>query len=459
MDNNGFFLKLFAKQPPAVPIRTKSAILGGGTLPVDDLKLSSEVWRVKRIVVTVTVISSFVKHIFPPFVILSTILISCDFHMQDISGEEEISDWGLQVFGNQKTPPPVDFPQLGSCKLLQSFLNNEVNSLVELTAENGETFLEGLLINGWLSKLVITRGHVEKSIATWTFNLILYSSKEELRASACDFWCAILSSKDKVDALPTKIDWFPSYSELNRSLSIYGFSANFSTTAESLHTRLVIFNSGYREPQNLIGWIKFTAACCQARSKKSIFMTKEAEELVEVVTSLFLDRRFLALSVLLSECMQSVINYFTDQEWKTSCQKIAKSLACRVPRDLNCLRTVDCIAGVDNRTKQLRSAVAYQILLVCFNNEATREEEILNLLINIKVKDKNCDLFRMYIYLVLTENWLLSYPNLEEKPVIKEMWGVFLRSCSCQISSTDMRPYASKVRNKASYLLLGTTSK
>ena len=38
----------------------------------------------------------------------------------------------------------------------------------------GNTFLEGLLANGWLSKLVSTRGHVEKSIATWAFNLSKY---------------------------------------------------------------------------------------------------------------------------------------------------------------------------------------------------------------------------------------------------------------------------------------------
>jgi hypothetical protein len=39
----------------------------------------------------------------------------------------------------------------------------------------------------------------------------------------------------------------------------------------------------------------------------------------------------------------------------------------------------------------------------------------------------------------------LSNPMFELKPVIYEMWGVYLRNCSCQITSTDMRPYASKV--------------
>lgn len=87
--------------------------------------------------------------------------------------------------------------------------------------------LEGLLVNGWLSNVVLAKGHVEKSVAMWTFNLsefvcnanllfdthesfflfvplclsVAYSSIEELRTSACDFWCAILSSKNEVNLI------------------------------------------------------------------------------------------------------------------------------------------------------------------------------------------------------------------------------------------------------------------
>lgn len=60
-----------------------------------------------------------------------------------------------------------------------------------------------------------------------------------------------------------------------------------------------------------------------------MFSSKEAEKLVEVVTCLYLDRRLQGLSVILYECMHSAISYFTDPEWNTSCEKIAKSLACR----------------------------------------------------------------------------------------------------------------------------------
>lgn len=387
--------------------------------------------------------------------LLSKQINECHNQMQEMGGEAEIATRGVHAFGNQKPQPLLTLPELGSCSPLQSFISSKLNSLVELTTEKVETFLEGLLVNGWLSKLVNTRSYIEKSIAKWTFYLMLYSSKEELRASACDFWCNILLPRSKTEELPIRIEWFPSYCELRSALETYGFLFNYLSQTES-----IITDSGVRgPPKNIRAWIKFAAACCRVRSKRPVFSASEAEELVEVAVFLSSDHQLEGLLVLLDEFVQSVINYFTDEEWNISCEKIAKSISCRSPRDLNCLQTVECISGVSTRSHHLRSAVSYQILLNCFNNKASNEEEMLSLLISINVKDRSCDLFQMYIYLVLTENWLLSNPMFELKPVIYEMWGVYLRNCSCQITSTDMRPYASKVRTKASYILNGTTKK
>ncbi|XWS29026.1 hypothetical protein CRYUN_Cryun25bG0121500 [Craigia yunnanensis] len=346
---------------------------------------------------------------------LSSLLDDCQKQMKSMSSEEEISEWGLFVFGQQKNTPPLSFPELGSWSILQSFMNNELNSLVGLATEQ-----------------------------------VLYSSKEELRSSACEFWCAILSSKIQVGMPPIEIDWHPSYSELKSALEIYGFLFNFSSN-------ISVKNSSVCEgpPQNIITWIKFTAVCCQVRCKQSVLLTSDCQELAEVIICLFLDRRLQGLSVLMRNCMQSIISSLTEEEWIKSYPKIAKSLASRVPMDLNCLRAVQCISGVDLRTKYLKSAVAFQILVNCFDNKATDEEGILTLLISINVKEKACDFFKMYLYLVLTENWLRYDQMLRDKPVIREMWGLFLRNCSCQISSTDLRSHASKVRNKAAFLLQG----
>lgn len=72
-------------------------------------------------------------------------------------------------------------------------------------------------------------------------------------------------------------------------------------------------------------------------------------------------------------------------------------------------------------------------------------EEILQILISINIKDKNCDLFKMYIYLSLVENWLLFDDSSNDKAVVHELWSVCLRNCSCGITITDLRPYALNV--------------
>ncbi|KAG4385374.1 hypothetical protein GLYMA_12G080600v4 [Glycine max] len=298
---------------------------------------------------------------------LTRIVEKCHNQLTAFGEEQEIPPWGVKVFGDKKAFPPLESPDLGSCNLLQSFLNNKLNSMVELTADKGDIFLEGLLVNGWLSKLAYLCGHVEKTVAIWAFNTMLYSSKEELCNSSSDFWCAILSSEKEVDQAPVKVDWFPEYMDIRRALDIYGFLFKFSSSAKPNNLDSDIEGP----PQNIRAWIRCVTACCLIRSKKAIFSTVEAEEIVEIIICLFLDRQFQGLLVLLNDCMEAIVNYFTDQEWCSSCENIAKFIACRVSKDLNCIQTIECISEANSRCKQLRSAVAYQTLLSCFDGPQT----------------------------------------------------------------------------------------
>ncbi|XP_026413159.1 uncharacterized protein LOC113308924 isoform X1 [Papaver somniferum] len=372
-----------------------------------------------------------------------------------IKAEFEIPYWGVSVFGDQKATPSLVAPELGSCQLVQSFTRNELNSIVKLNAEKGETFLQGLLINGWLLKLVLKCGHVQESIATWCFNLMLYSPKEKLSESACTFWCSILQANAEESP---QIDWLPTYAEIKKALVTYGYLPDSSNDPSSVLDKDGKDHSG-GPPQNIRCWVRFLAACSEARSKWSIISDSDAENCLCVIIHFYLDRQLEGLSLLFYECTVSVINFFTDNEWNISRVKVAKSLACRANKDLNCLRLVECISGVDARSKHLRSELAFQMLLKSIDEKVSDGEDILRFLISINVKDRNCDFFPMFIYLVLAENWLLFGPPLEDKPYIPQMLGVYLRNCSSQISSTDMRCYASKVRNKASYLLQSTFSR
>ncbi|KAL0460137.1 UNVERIFIED_CONTAM: hypothetical protein Slati_0640900 [Sesamum latifolium] len=358
-----------------------------------------------------------------------TRLSEISFVENQINGDEEMPFWGIQVFGSQEKLPQQEYPELKSSVLLQSFVKHGISSLVEVNIEKGsaiasfislplncssgygENFLEGLLVDGWLLHLVYNFGCVEKSVAMWTFNLMLYSSKIRLVEAACEFWCSILSLSGKADSSRIKIDWLPGYSDLRRALQSYGF---------------------------LLG--------SPSKSSSDIDMAP-------------VDRQLLGLSMVLHEAMLSLINFFRDEEWPDSCKKVAKSLADRLPCNINCLRVVESIVGVDGRSKQLRSAVAFQFLVTCLDKKVFDAEDILRLLVSLNVKDKNCDLFKIYIYLSLVENWLLFDTMLKDKAEILELWAIFLRNCSCGITITDLRSYASNVRSKASYLLQGSTSK
>lgn len=41
----------------------------------------------------------------------------------------------------------------------------------------------------------------------------------------------------------------------------------------------------------------------------------------------------------------------------------------RVPTDVNCLRSVESVAGLDARSKHLRSVLAFQFLVACFDDK------------------------------------------------------------------------------------------
>ncbi|KAL0436379.1 UNVERIFIED_CONTAM: hypothetical protein Sradi_0345800 [Sesamum radiatum] len=379
--------------------------------------------------------------------------------INQINGDEEMPFWGIQVFGSQEKLPQQEYPELKSSVLLQSFVKHEISSLVEVNIEKGEDFLEGLLVDGWLLHLVYNFSCVEKSIAMWTFNLMLYSSKIRLVEAACEFWCSILSLSGKADSSRIKIDWLPGYSDLRRALQSYGFLLDSPSKFSSDIDMAPADSVAAGPPQNIRSWIKCTIFCCHMRNANIKVSIQEAEELLVIITSLFLDRQLLGLSMVLHEAMLSLISFFRDEEWPDSCKKVAKCLADRLPCNINCLRVVESIVGVDGRSKQLRSAVAFQFLVTCLDKKVFDAEDILRLLVSLNVKDKNCDLFKIYIYLSLVENWLLFDTMLEDKAEIHELWGVFLRNCSCGITITDLRSYASNVRSKASYLLQGSTSK
>lgn len=93
----------------------------------------------------------------------------------------------------------------------------------------------------------------------------------------------------------------------------------------------------------------------------NIISTQEAEELLVIIISFFLDRQLVGLSIIFLESLLSVINFFKDEEWPDCCEKVANSLACRFYPKLPLLYIIkSCLFYLD-----LSLVVAYMIYYCC----------------------------------------------------------------------------------------------
>lgn len=89
------------------------------------------------------------------------------------------------------------------------------------------------------------------------------------------------------------------------------------------------------------------------------------------------------------------------------------------------------------------NVVEYNFTCHDFQVQLIDTKDVLNFLISKNLKDKKCNLFEIYLCLVLTENCLLF--GTKPKPLVSELWSSFIRKCSVQISNTDFRPCAQEV--------------
>lgn len=72
------------------------------------------------------------------------------------------------------------------------------------------------------------------------------------------------------------------------------------------------------------------------RCKNLIFSASQVEQIAEIIILLHLDRCLLGVSPLLQECVVSIIGSFKEEEWVSSCKKIANSLASRSDHLFSC---------------------------------------------------------------------------------------------------------------------------
>ncbi|ONM28130.1 hypothetical protein ZEAMMB73_Zm00001d039255 [Zea mays] len=196
----------------------------------------------------------------------STLTLSSVYHFQSTRCFPFLDHQPLSYSSLQNPPSNLSNGGVENCHLLQSFSAIEDIGF-DLEMHQGEGFLEGMLLDGWLLNLVRICGFVEDSVASWTLTNLLHSPNEKLQVSAADFWDGILSLDEAGEPL-VNLGYFPSYSVLKRAMLSYGYLFDTSGTKASISGSTAAGGPDDSLPHNIIAWLRVVSACCKISSQE-----------------------------------------------------------------------------------------------------------------------------------------------------------------------------------------------
>jgi hypothetical protein len=80
-------------------------------------------------------------------------------------------------------------------------------------------------------------------------------------------------------------------------------------------------------PMNLFSLLKFLSVFIATRKFRQRFLTKDVERLLVTISHLLLDQDRVTLGNLIQSCLMTLVDSFTDEEWKSSCGNIAAHIS------------------------------------------------------------------------------------------------------------------------------------
>eukprot|EP00249_Psilotum_nudum_P017314 c26256_g1_i2 orf=299-1762(+) len=386
-----------------------------------------------------------------------TLVKTCENQVHAEGATVAVPRWGLKMFGLQSQHRGLATPKLGNIALRAFSAARALTPRLLIDAgpeddEAKEVLVLELLTGQWLFPLAVSLNLCDEGTLRWLFHHMVYSINMDVELSACDFLCKFLLSRSE----SSQVSWVPPFGCIMVVLQDYGY-LEISTEAESSSDRGSDKETLQVEgpPHNLGSLLRFLSVCCKTRYLHEVFSAQEAAALLVIISTLLLDRELLSFAILIYECLETMVDYFREDEWASACKQIAMTVSSSNMQMCNHLRLTRSLHGVMGRMKQLQKTVALHLLAKSTGCLVVPDgiPEVISMFGRIDLRNKAIDFVNLYYQLVLADIWLWSNPLLKSEQTALESWLLFLKACSFQISSTDWRPYASKVRNWASLLL------
>lgn len=378
------------------------------------------------------------------------LLESCQRQVHAFAAPVEVTKWGEKIFGSQRrdaVEPKLEgsVVQLLSAargRIVQSFRASED---IEATPE---TIMSELLVSGFLVPLGVSFRKLGEATLRWIFHKMVYSVDKRIEKSACEFWCRLLQANSESSGH----HWMPSFEFILTIFQNYGYLGSVFSNNQRPGAVEILEAEG--PPHNLGSLLRFLTVSFKTECLHQDLSPAEAGKLMVLVATLSLDRRLLCYGALIQECLESIANHFTEDSWATFCEKIAISMTEMDMDVVNCLRLTRSLHSSGGPMKSLQTSVALRFFSKKSDSKALsgRVWDVLSVFRKVNLRKNEVDFVSLYYQMTLADIWLWSNPDLMSDQQL-ESWFLFLKSCSYQISSTDWRTYAAKVRNWASYLL------
>ncbi|CAM6015848.1 unnamed protein product [Sphagnum balticum] len=360
--------------------------------------------------------------------------------------EEIEPQWGQRVFGPQKPAPELAISGDSDDFIKQALLTDA-----------GESFAVKLLGGPrFLRVWALWHGSCDKATLHWAFHQMAFSKLKHVETAACKLLCDLLMYSNRDLGCSYKLDWVPSLGNVMETLQVYGYLGVSDSGGLETSTNSEIEGTSEEQgpPMNLFSLLKFLSVFIATRKFRQCFLTKDVERLLVTISHLLLDQDRVTLGNLIQSCLMTLVDSFTDEEWKSSCGNIAAHISRLTTEKHNGLHLVRGLCGNCSRMEGLQRAVAMCELSKCLSGQGciSSVKEVVASFESVHLKDKGVDFENVYYRIVLADITLWCNPTFQGDKGLAFKWSLFLKSCSLQIFSGDERPFATKVRNRSSLL-------
>jgi len=239
--------------------------------------------------------------------------------------------------------------------------------------------------------------------------------------------------------------------DVKQTLVVYGYKES-SKDGENMDFSNESIESG--PPKNLRSVLEFIATCFVTQNVQPYYTVVDIESLLVIVMHLTLERGLQEIMDKVQDCILALIRYLIPEEWESVCPRVAERISVLAEGPHNGVYLLGVLSGLGKRSVDLRHRLALHELTKLAGRKKliATPREVAVLFEKVNLKAKVVDFEKLYYQVVIADTFLWCNEGLKDEIALLT-WFNFLGKCSRQIYIGDERPFATRLRNTASFLV------